>query len=167
MEILESSRIQLLQTLRNLNPYKSGDDHHFCDLVNLVRKSSNILKEVKRPQDMDNTHIISLITRKMTPDDLKVWSRHIYVQEKEPSLANLLAWMEEEMTVRLRSGATIRKSSSSYRHGVHAVGGGNNSHIQDHIKVTMLTRQCRTAQRHNVMFAKTCTMLINALNLNP
>jgi hypothetical protein len=76
---------------------------------------------------MDNTHIISLIERKMTPDDLKVWSRHIYVQEKEPSLANLLAWMEEEMTVRLRSGATIRKSSSSYRHGVHAVGGGNNS----------------------------------------
>ena len=67
MEILESSRIQLLQTLRNLNPYKSGDDHHFCDLVNLVRKSSNILKEVKRPQDMDNTHIISLIERKMTP----------------------------------------------------------------------------------------------------
>ena len=113
-----------LEKFKNL---QSGDDHHFYDLVNLVRKSSNILKEVKRPQDMDNTHIIALIERKMTPDDLKVWSRHIYVQEKEPSLANLLAWMEEEMTVRLRSGATIRKSSSSYRQGVHAVGGGNNS----------------------------------------
>ena len=49
------------------------------------------------------------------------------MQEKETSLANLLAWMEEEMTVRLRSGATIRKGSSSYQHGVHAVGGGNNS----------------------------------------
>jgi hypothetical protein len=31
------------------------------------------------------------------------------------------------MTVRLRSGATIRKGSSSYRHCVHAAGGGNNS----------------------------------------
>ncbi|CAB3985843.1 Hypothetical predicted protein, partial [Paramuricea clavata] len=84
--------------LEKFKPLQSGDDHRFCDLVNLIRKSSNILKEVKRPQDMDNTHIISLIERKMTPDDLKVWSRHIYVQEKEPSLANLLAWMEEEMT---------------------------------------------------------------------
>ena len=116
---------------------------------------------------LQNTIVLFCPLLPSQPDDLKVWSRHIYVQEKEPSLANLLAWMEEEMTVRLRSGATIRKSSSSYRHGVHAVGSGNNSHIQDHIKVTMLTRQCRTAQRHNVMFAKTCTMLINALNLNP
>ena len=73
---------------------------------------------------MDNTHIISLIERKMTPDDLKVWSRHIYVQEIEPSLSNLLKCMEEEMTVRLRSGATIRKGSSYPRHSVHAVGSG-------------------------------------------
>ena len=72
---------------------------------------------------MDNMHIISLIERKMTPDDLKVWSRHIYVQKKKPSLMNLLIkWMEEEMTVRLRSGATIRKDSGSYR--VNSVGSG-------------------------------------------
>ena len=71
---------------------------------------------------MDNTHIISLIERKMTPDDMKVWSRHIYVQKKEPSLMNLLKWTEEEMTVRLRSGATIRKSNGSYR--VNSVGSG-------------------------------------------
>ena len=51
----------------------------------------------------------------MTFDDLKVWSRHIYVQTKKPSLMNLLKWMDEEMTVRLRLGATIRKGSGSYR----------------------------------------------------
>jgi len=38
-----------------------GEDHRFCDLVNLVRRSYNILREVKRPQDIDNTHVISLI----------------------------------------------------------------------------------------------------------
>lgn len=112
-----------LEKFRALQP---GDDHRFCELVNLVRKSFNILKEVKRPQDMDNTHIISLIERKMTSDDLKVWSRHIYVQEMDPSLENLLKWMDEEMTVRLRSGATIRKGSGSYRSNVHAVGTGSN-----------------------------------------
>ena len=61
--------------LEKFKPLQSGDDHRFCDFVNLVRKSSNILKEVKRPQD--NISLISLIERKMTPDDLKVLSRHI------------------------------------------------------------------------------------------
>jgi hypothetical protein len=61
--------------LEKFKPLQSGDDHRFCDFVNLVRMSSNILKEVKRPQD--NISLISLIERKMTPDDLKVLSRHI------------------------------------------------------------------------------------------
>jgi hypothetical protein len=61
--------------LEKFKPLQSGDDHRFCDFVNLVLKSSNILKEVKRPQD--NISLISLIERKMTPDDLKVLSRHI------------------------------------------------------------------------------------------
>ncbi len=42
----------------------------------------------------------------------------------EPSLANLLQWMDEEI-VRLHSGATIKKGSGSNRHAVHAIGGGN------------------------------------------
>ena len=88
--------------LEKFKPLQSGDDHRFWELVNLVRKSFNVLNEVKQPQDMDNTHIISLNERKMTFDDLKVWSRHIYVQMKEPLLMNLLKWMDEEMTVRLR-----------------------------------------------------------------
>ena len=58
--------------LERFNAIQPGEDHRFCDLVNLVRKSYNILKEVKRPQDIDNTHVISLIERKMTKDDLKV-----------------------------------------------------------------------------------------------
>ena len=107
--------------LEKFKAIQPGEDHRFCDLVNLVRRSYNILKEVKRPQDIDNTHVISLIERKMTKDDLKVWARHIYLQKLEPSMANLLNWMEEEMTARLRSGATIRKISSTVRSSVHTV----------------------------------------------
>ena len=122
LRVISDTIIADLEKFKTLQP---GDDHRFCDLVNLVRKSSNIRKEVKRPQDMDNTHIISLIERKMTPDDLKVWSHHIYVQSMEPSLVNLVKWMEEEMTVQMRSGATIRKGTESRRQGVHAVSLGN------------------------------------------
>ena len=98
-----------------------GEDHRFCELVNLVRRSYNILKEVKRKQDIDNTHVISLIERKMTKDDLRVWSRHINSHKLEPSMENLLEWMEEEMTARIRSGATIRKNIGT-RSGVNAFG---------------------------------------------
>ena len=88
---------------------QTGEDHRFCDLVYLVRRSYNTLKEVKRTQDIDNTLVISLIKHTMTNDDVKIWARHIHSQKLEPSMKNLPIWMDEEMTARLRSGATIRK----------------------------------------------------------
>ena len=67
-------------------------------------------KGSETPQDIDNTHVISLIERKMTKDYVKIWALHIHSQRLEPSMKNLLKWMDEEMTARLRSGATIRKT---------------------------------------------------------
>ena len=107
--------------LEKFKPIQMSEDHRFCDLVNLVRRSYNILKEVKRPQDIDNTHMISLIERKLNHDDLKVWARHIYTQNLEPSMSNLLQWMEDELTARLRSGAVIRKVGGSTSRSVHAL----------------------------------------------
>ena len=108
--------------IERFKPIQPGEDHRFCDLVNLIRRSFNILKEVKRPQDLDNTHVISLIERKLTRDDLKVWARHINNQNLDPSMHNLLCWMENEMTARLRSGATIRKTGTTSRPAVHLIG---------------------------------------------
>ena len=88
--------------MERFKPIQPGEDHRFCDLVNLVRQSFNILKEVKRPQDIDNTHVISLIERKLTRDDLKIWTRHINSQKLDPFMHNLISWMENEMTARLR-----------------------------------------------------------------
>lgn len=47
--------------LERFKAIQPGEDQQFCELVNLVRRSYNILKGVKRPQDIDNTHVISLI----------------------------------------------------------------------------------------------------------
>ena len=85
--------------IERLKAVQPGEDHQFCDLVNLVRRSYNILKEVKCPQDIDNTHVISLIKRKITKEDLRVWAHHIYMQKLQPLMCNLLKWMDEEMTV--------------------------------------------------------------------
>ena len=90
--------------------------------LNLVRRLCNILEEAKRPQDIDNTHVKSLIERKMTKDDLKVGARHIYLQKLEPSMSNLLKWMEKEMTAQLRSGAAIRKTGSLTSSSINVLG---------------------------------------------
>ena len=49
----DDSRIVTDTVMADLEGFKailSGDDHRFCDLVNLVRRSYNILKEVKAPR---------------------------------------------------------------------------------------------------------------------
>jgi len=63
------------QDISKFKPLK--DDARFCDLVHLVRRSYNTLKEVGVPGDMDNSHMLSIIERKMGPDDRKVWSRDL------------------------------------------------------------------------------------------
>lgn len=98
--------------LEKFKPIQPGEDHRFCELVNLVRRSYNILKEIKRPQDIDNTHVISLIERKMSREDQRVWSRNLNQQKKELSMCALLEWLDEEMAARMRSSASIRKSNS-------------------------------------------------------
>ena len=80
-----------------------------------------------RPQDIDNTLVISLIGQKMPKDDFRVWARNIYVQKLERSMTNLLRWMDEEMTARLRSGAAVRKTGN-LRSSVNALGTGGNDH---------------------------------------
>ena len=60
---------------------------------------------------------------KMSEDDLRVWARHLNSEKLEPSMDNLLFWMEGEMTARMRSGAQIRKSVKPNR--VNAIGSRN------------------------------------------
>lgn len=62
--------------LERFKAIQPGEDHRFCEFVNLVRRSYNILN------DIDNTHVISLIERKIPKDDFghviftfRNWSR--------------------------------------------------------------------------------------------
>ena len=131
-----------LERFKSIQP---GEENRFCQLVNLVRRSYNILKEIKRPQDMDNTHVMSLIERKMSEDDLRVWARHLNSEKCEPSMENLLSWMELEMTARMRSGAQIRRNVRSNR--VNAFGSktrntSDGKHGEDRFK----WKQCYVCQ---------------------
>ena len=61
------------QDITKFKPLQDGEDSRFCDLVHLVRRSYNTLKEVGVPGDIYNSHMLAIIERKMGPDDRKVW----------------------------------------------------------------------------------------------
>ena len=90
------------QDISKFKPLQDGEDSRFCDLVHLVRRSYNTLKEVGVPGDMDNSHMLAIIERKMGPDDKKVGSRDL----------EQLSWMTSEMKSRMRATAPARSGSS-------------------------------------------------------
>ena len=65
------------QDIVKFRSLQHGDDARFCDLVHLAKRCYNTLKEVGVPNDMDNSHMLSIIEQKMCTDDRKVWSRDL------------------------------------------------------------------------------------------
>ena len=100
------------QDLNKFKALQDGEDSRFCELVHLVRRSYNTLKEVGLPGDMNNSHVLSVIERKMSSDDRKVWSRELERIGKRATLDGLLQWMTSEMKSRMRATAAVRSGSS-------------------------------------------------------
>ena len=93
----------ITQDITRFKPIKDSEDSRFCDLVHLVRRSYNTLKEVGRANDMDNNHMLALIEQKMFVDDRKVWACHLESARSEATLGNMLLWMTSEMKSRMKS----------------------------------------------------------------
>ena len=79
--------------ITRFKPLRSDEDSCFCELVHLVKKSYNTLKQVNRPHDMDNNLVMALIEQKMCSDDRRVWARFLEKEKTEPKLATLIEWM--------------------------------------------------------------------------
>ncbi|CAB3983142.1 Hypothetical predicted protein [Paramuricea clavata] len=63
--------MKVTQDIMKFKPLRNEEDSRFCELVHLVRRSYNTLKELGRPHDMDNNHILAIIEQKMCNDDRK------------------------------------------------------------------------------------------------
>lgn len=117
----------ITQDITKFRPLRDGEDARFCDLVHLVQRSFTTLKEVGRPHDMDNNHMLALIEQRMCTDDRKVWARHLEISGKEATLAQLIAWMNTEMKSRMRATAPLRSTGPPARHPVCHIGSDFNA----------------------------------------
>ena len=79
----------ITQDIAKFKPLREGEDARFCELVHLVRRCYNTLKEVGLPSDMDNSHMLSVIEQKMCVDDRKVWSRDLQKDNTQASLTSV------------------------------------------------------------------------------
>ena len=122
----------ITQDIVKFRPLRDGEDARFCDLVHLVKRCYNTLKEVGLPSDMDNSHMLSIIDQKMCMDDRKVWSRDLEKSNKPATLVGLMTWMTVEMKSRMRATAPLRTGSSS--HTIHhvAVESGSETKVSSH-----------------------------------
>ena len=103
----------ITQDIVKFRAVQNGEDARFCDLVHLVKRSFNTLKEVGVPSDMDNSHMLSIIEQKMCADDRKVWSRDLERHGKKAMLKELMEWMTLEMKSRMRAMVPLRTGPSS------------------------------------------------------
>ena len=110
----------ITQDIVKFRALQNGEDARFCDLVHLVRRCYNTLKEVGVPGDMNNSHMLSVIEQKMCADDRKVWSRDLEREGKGATLQGLIEWMTVEMKSRMRATAPLRTGASNNR-SVHHV----------------------------------------------
>ena len=113
----------IMQDVVKFKPLRDGEDARFCDLVHFVKRCYNTLKEIGVPGDMDNSHMLSLIEKKMCADDRKVWSRDLEKNGEPTTLHHLMTWMTTEMKSRMRATAPLRTSST--HHAVNYVTKGN------------------------------------------
>ena len=109
----------ITQDIAQFKALQEEEDARFCDLVHLVKRSYNTLKEVGVPSDMDNSHMLSVIERKMCPSDRKIWSRDLEKEGKPATLSGLMEWMTVEMKSRMRATASIRSAGPSRRNVNH------------------------------------------------
>ena len=112
----------ITQDIAKFKPLREGEDARFCELVHLVRRCYNTLKEVGLPSDMDNSHMLSVIEQKMCVDDRKVWSRDLQKDNKQASLKGLIDWMSMEMKSRMRATAPVRTTGNGGRFVNHLTG---------------------------------------------
>ncbi|XP_068745150.1 uncharacterized protein [Montipora capricornis] len=110
----------ITQDIVKFRALQNGEDARFCDLVHLVKRCHNTLKEVGVPGDMNNNHMLSIIEQKMCADDRKVWSRDLEREGKIATLQGLMEWMTVEMKSRMRATAPLRTGASNSR-SVHHV----------------------------------------------
>ena len=103
------------QDIVQFKALQEGEDARFCDLVHLVKRCYDTLKEVGLPGDMNNGHMLSIIEQKMCADDRKVWARNLEKEKKPATLEALMNWMNVEMKSRMRATAPIRVGSSGKR----------------------------------------------------
>jgi len=120
----------IIQDISKFKALQQGEDGRFCDLVHLFNRSYNTLKEVGTQNDLNNSHMLAVIEKKMCAEEVKVWLREIERAGGVATLEGLLKWMSCEMKLRMRATAPLRSVTAQQRGGVYQLSVNGNEKIR-------------------------------------
>lgn len=109
----------IINDISKFRQLKSGDHERFVDFAHLVRRSYNTLLEINQPGNLNNSHMLALMEKKLSPEDRLVWFRH---QEGigSATFEMFLSWLTVELKSRLRASAPLRGEPAG-RSSIHHV----------------------------------------------
>ncbi|XP_063960332.1 uncharacterized protein LOC129280086 [Lytechinus pictus] len=98
----------IIHDITKFRSLKPGEDDRFCEFVNIVRRSYNVLKEIGKENDMNNSHMLAIMEKKLTPEDRKIWFRNQELGEASSTFEKFLQFLTLELKARMRSAAPVR-----------------------------------------------------------
>ncbi|XP_064637019.1 uncharacterized protein LOC135493548 [Lineus longissimus] len=136
----------VLNTLAKDKPVPEEDSTKFANFYHEIRNAKNILGEMHRANDLDNSTTLATIISKLCYSDKLKWARFQLEKTVDPNVDNFLQFMNIEMKIKRIAGAEIRSGAV-----------GNHSSSQKSGKVCAETAKLRNeaATSHpTVSFAK-------------
>ena len=116
----------ITQAIVKFRPIRDGEDARFCDLVHLVRRCYNTLKErswfAKRYGQQP--HAFHYRAKDVLWYDRKAWSRDLENNKQPVTLLALMTWMTTEIKSRMRATAPLR--TGSHYTSINLIEVGNN-----------------------------------------
>lgn len=102
----------ILKNISRMKPLPEGDANKLVKLYHEINKAKNILKELDRESDLDNSTTLATIEGKLCYNDRMKWAQAQVQKGTVSNINNLLKFLNEEILIRRIAGADIRSGSS-------------------------------------------------------
>ena len=103
----------VLTSLTKIKSIPEEDGAKFANLYHQVKGAKNILGELHRANDLDNSTTLATIESKLSYSDRLKWARFQLEKTVDPNIDNLLQFMSVEMSIKRIAGAEIRSGTTS------------------------------------------------------
>lgn len=103
----------ILTDISKIKPIPTNDVSKLTILYHTVNRAKNVLSNLQRASDLDNSTTLASIESKLSYSDREKWARYQMDKGMTANIENFLCFLENEISIRRLAGAEIRGGTSS------------------------------------------------------